>query len=327
MKILLPQIVNRQLIKTRLISFTLFCTLIVMCAACSGGNKNTAGEKKPVPFELPEIPVMLPPQERGVFLAQNYWNKFDFTDTVSMWGEDFAAEQIFVNYVDIIWRIDIADAARSIKKLLATAEAADSLTFTRFLDLCDKYLYEPNSPMRNEELYIPVLEYVVASSAVPELEKLRPQHRLEMALKNRVGTQAADFVYTLASGATGRLHNIRADYTIVFFNNPDCSACQDMRNEMSSSSLLSELIQSGKVKILALYPDEDLSIWQNYRQYVPATWINAYDKGQVLRKENTYDLKAIPTLYLLSHDKSVLIKDAFSPQQIEQYIAYFMQTP
>ena len=304
---------------------SLACVLLALCTACGGGGKSATGEKKPVPFELPEIPVMLPPQERGTFLAQNYWNKFDFKDTVSMWGEDFAAEQIFVNYIDIIWRVDIGDAARSIKKLLATAEAADSLTFTRFLDLCEKYLYEPNSPMRNEELYIPVLEHIVASSAVPELEKLRPQHRLEMALKNRVGTQAADFTYTLASGATGKMYNVRADFTILFFNNPDCSACKNMREEISSLPLLSDMIKSGQIKVLAIYPDEDLTAWQNYRQDVPATWINAYDKDLTLRKENIYDLKAIPTLYLLSHDKSVLIKDAFSPQQIEQYIAYLMQ--
>lgn len=27
-----------------------------------------------------------------------------------------------------------------------------------FEELADKYLYDPNSPMRNEEFYIPVLE-------------------------------------------------------------------------------------------------------------------------------------------------------------------------
>lgn len=296
--------------------------LLLLCAAC-GGRSTAVSEKKTVPFELPDIPMMLPPQERGVFIAQHYWDKFDFKDTVSLWGEKMQAEQIFVDYLALMWQVDPNEAARSFKKLLATAEAADGVTFARFVALSEKYLYEPNSPMRNEELYIPVLEYMVASPAIPELEKLRPQHRLEMAFKNRVGTQSADFTYTLASGATGRLHNIKADYTIIFFNNPDCSACKNIREEISSLPLLSEMIQSGHIKILAIYPDEDLTAWQNYRQNIPETWINAYDKNQTLRSENIYDLKAIPTLYLLSHDKSVLIKDAFSPAQIEQYIAYF----
>ena len=256
-------------------------------------------------------------------MAQHYWDKFDFKDTVSMWGEKIPAEQIFSNYLAIIWQVDPADAAKSIKKMLASAESAENVTFTRFVDFCEKYLYDPNSPMRNEELYIPVLEYVTSSSAIPEPEKIRPKHLLEMALKNRVGTQAADFSYTLSSGATGNLYNIKAEYTIIFFNNPECPTCKKMREEMTSSPLLTEMIKLDKLKILAVYPDEDIETWQNYRNNIPATWINAYDKSQTLRKENIYDLKAIPTLYLLSRDKSVLIKDAFSTQQIEQYISYF----
>jgi thiol-disulfide isomerase/thioredoxin len=291
----------------------------VLCAAC---GRNTTSEKKPVQFELPEIPVMLSPHEKGAFVAQHYWDKFDFSDTISLWGEEMKAEQIFADYVAVLWQIDKNEAARSILKMLKTAETACNTTFTRFVALCEKYFYEPNSPMRNDEFYIPVLEYIVTSPTIPEVDKLRPKNHLEMALKNRVGTKAADFTYTLSSGDTGRLYNIQADYTIIFFNNPDCHTCKSMREEISSLPLLSEMIQSGQLKILALYPDEDLTIWQNYRHNIPATWINAYDKNQALSKKNIYDLKAIPTLYLLSHDKSVLIKDALSPLHIEQYLEY-----
>lgn len=37
------------------------------------------------------------------------------------------------------------------------------------------------------------------------------------------------------------------------------------------------MIERGRLKILALYPDEDLTEWRNYRDHIPATWINAYD--------------------------------------------------
>ena len=316
---------NRQLtiytmkIRNHFTLLSLACALLVLCSAC--GGRTTSNKNKPAPFEIPEIPMMLSPQDRGAFLAQHYWDKFDFTDTVYQWGNEAAAEQIFANYIAIMWQVELDKATSSIKKFLATAEAAENITFTRFLDLCEKYLYDPNSPMRNEELYIPVLEYIVVSPNVPELEKIRPLHRLEMAFKNRVGAQATDFTYTLASGVKGNLYNIRADYTILFFNNPGCSACKSMREEISSLPLLSEMINSGQIKVLAVYPDEDLAEWKDYQPNIPTTWINAYDENQVMKKENTYDFKAIPALYLLSHDKYVLIKDALSPIQLEQYLA------
>lgn len=35
-----------------------------------------------------------------------------------------------------------------------------------------------------------------------------------------------------------------------------------------------------------------------------------YDDGQVITKERLYDLRAIPTFYLLDREKRVLLKDA-----------------
>ena len=54
---------------------------------------------------------------------------------------------------------------------------------TYITDLADKYLYDPNSPMRNEEFYIPVLDAMLASPVLEEIEKVRPKARRELAQK------------------------------------------------------------------------------------------------------------------------------------------------
>ena len=84
-----------------------------------------------------------------------------------------------------------------------------------FMKLSGKYLYDPNSPFRNEEYYIPVLRHIIASPRLGEPDKARPRFRLDMALKNRPGEVAADFVYTRTNGSRGRLRRISADYTAV----------------------------------------------------------------------------------------------------------------
>mgnify|MGYP002527024690 FL=1 len=48
-------------------------------------------------------------------------------------------------------------------------------------------------------------------------------------------------------------------------------------------------------------------------------WINGYDKKQTIEQNNLYDLKAIPTLYLLDKDKTVLLKDV-TTKEIEEYL-------
>ena len=141
-----------------------------------------------------------------------------------------------------------------------------------------------------------------------------------MASQNRLGQRANDFRYTLASGATGTLYGVKAEYTLLFINNPGCGMCKQLREQISGSPMLSEMIERGRLKILALYPDEDLTEWRNYRDHIPASWINAYDVGCLVRENGTYDLTAIPSLYLLDSDKRVLVKDSTDVPYIEEVI-------
>ena len=80
------------------------------------------------------------------------------------------------------------------------------------------------------------------------------------------------------------------------------------------------MIERGRLKVLALYPDEDLTEWRDYRDHIPASWINAYDKGCVVREKSLYALHAIPALYLLDSRKRVLVKDSTDVAQIEEII-------
>ena len=95
---------------------------------------------------------------------------------------------------------------------------------------------------------------------------------------------------------------------------------KQLREQISGSPMLSEMIERGRLKILALYPDEDLTEWRNYRDHIPASWINAYDAGCLVRENGTYDLTAIPSLYLLDSDKRVLVKDSTDVPYIEEVI-------
>ena len=144
--------------------------------------------------------------------------------------------------------------------------------------------------------------------------------RLSLASQNRIGQPANDFRYTLASGATGSLYGLRAEYVLLFINNPGCPMCREIREAISASPMLTELIEHGRLRVLALYPDENLDEWRAYREQIPASWINAYDDGCVLREKGLYDLSAIPSLYLLDAQKRVLVKDATDVALVEEVI-------
>ena len=45
--------------------------------------------------------------------------------------------------------------------------------------------------------------------------------------------------------------------------------------------------------------DRDMKAWRDYLPHFPSAWINAYDADLKIKSAELYDLKAIPTLYLL----------------------------
>jgi hypothetical protein len=260
-----------------------------------------------------------PPMKQANRIVQHYWDNFNFSDTTLLRpaGE---AERTFVKYSELLSYADPDYITQSIDSILTKAEAEESgKTYTHFLDLFEKYFYDPNSPLRDEEIYIPVLKYITNNPRMREIDKARPAYRLKMLLKNRMGETATDFTYTLPSGDQHRLYEIQTPYTLMMFYNPDCHACGEVIQALKASPMLSLLQQNKQVQILAFYPDKDLQIWKKHWRDIPQNWINGYDQGTRLRDEDIYDLKAIPTLYLLDKDKKVLLKDVDIPR-LEQWL-------
>lgn len=212
------------------------------------------------------------------------------------------------------------DSSRYVLDTLLDFYAGDSAAVRQMVDFLTPPLSDPNSQIRNEELYIPVLEAVIASPFYDTTEKVRPRYQLDMAMKNRVGQPAADFEYTLADGKRGTLYRVEAPFTLVYINNPDCHACEEILESLSVSRVVSNQLDAGKLKIVAIYPDEDLAAWRKHLPDVPVQWINGYDAGLAMRKQESYDLRAIPSLYLLDKDKKVLLKDCTSVDMIEAYL-------
>lgn len=297
--------------------YPLLCLLLfTVTAGCS-----QAQEKKPAAglpkkgFRLPQIPpVLTSPGERASYLVAHYWDGFDFSDTTLISCPEIT-EQAFADFLDVLPYVSPDESVKALRGLVASASADPSMLMY-FAGLAEKYLYDPNSPFRNEEFYIPVLEYIVSSPGLAEVYKIRPRYRLELALKNRPGDVATDFAYTLPDGKGGRLSGVKSEYTVLFFNNPDCADCISTKAFIAGSALFGKLLAAKRLTVVAVYPDGDLSLWK--KTTYPPAWING--SNPELSGARLYDLKAMPTLYLLDKNKRVILKDA-PVERIEEWLA------
>lgn len=292
--------------------------VVVLCMVACGnpagqpqekGGPEVKQEQQKRGFQLPEVPVILTTQEqRMVYVVEHYWDHFDFRDTAYIHLPDIT-EQAAVDFMDLLQRVPQNEALSALATLAGKA-AVEPRMMSHIWEILYRYWHDPNSPMKNEDMFILLCRGVEQTPEVAGYLRDRAAYLRNLAEKNRPGMVAADFVYTLESGKQGRLHQVKAEYTLVFFYNPDCETCAEIKGMMRQSQLLKELAANGRMKVLTLYPDEDVALWKEHLPEMADAWINGYDKGQVLTLEQRYDLSSIPSFYLLDKNKKVVLKDA-----------------
>ncbi len=271
--------------------------------ACAQAQKREA----PQPFRLPDIPAVLTtPEDRAAYLTLHYWDRFDFADTTLIDRPEIT-EQAFVDFINLLPYTPPEHAQVAVDSLVGRMQARKAM-FYHFVELADKYLYEPNSPMHDEELHILVLRALVNDPRVEEVDKIRPRRLLKIALRNRPGDTAADFRFTCRDGSSGTLHGIAAEYMLLYFNDPECDECRTMKERLAASPTVNALLESGRLKLLSVCVERRTAAWE--KATFPARWIDGCDVAQRLTREQVYDLKAMPTLYLLDAEKRVILKDA-----------------
>lgn len=214
--------------------------------------------------------------------------------------ESREAEERFARFLLKLERQNPTQQANQISELLITAEQHNATA--RFLALADKYLYDPNSPYRNEERYLLFLQYAADHSLQAFINNSRYQKHFIQVQKNRVGHKATNFQYITQSGEKGNLYDLQSKYTLLFFHDPGCEECQYIKKQMELNQTF--FIQKG-VRILAVYIDEDVALWQ--ATYYPSEWLSVY--ANEIESQDLYHIRALPTLYLLDSNKKVLLKD------------------
>ena len=303
--------------------------LLVLCG-CGSRAKQTASDAnasapnaqqvKPLkPFVPTLAPASFSPEQKTLYMNQHYWDKFDFADTTFISRAD-TSSMLTSFAVYAVGCVPDSLIDKSMKGLMQKASKSKPM-FEYFLFLAEQVLHNPNSTVRDDEKYIPVLESAIASPLLDEYERKPYEYDLSIALQNRVGRAANDFLYTLPSGCTKRMYDIEAEYLLVFISNPGCPMCREVREQLLSSPMLNELSERGDMKVLVLYPDEDLAAWRDHLKDYPSAWINGYDKGKTITQQRTYDLRAIPAMYLLDSKKRVMAKDCTDVAYIEKLIS------
>lgn len=250
-------------------------------------------------------------------------DKYDFTDSIPA-DKPEVAEAMLVDYLARLSQLTEEEACGSVRKLVAKYGADDSVNHW-LMQRLEHHLYEPDSPKRNDNYYISVLEEALVSGHLNGMMRVRPLYQLKILKKNRTGDIAADFSFTLPAGELQNLWGISAQYTLLLFYDPDCMHCWSYIQQLSESTVINSLLQDSEpafpqLALVAVCTESDMDTWREYQKSLPYTWVNGYDSRSVLTEKELYFLRSLPSLYLLGADKQVLLKEPSSINEVTKYL-------
>ena len=310
-----------------------FILVTFLLIGCNGrGHKELAAS-----FPIVTPPAMMDDaQDRADYMAIHFWDAY--TDLSRKYSADTSlaggvgrkeVERKFADWASYLGMVDFSTAVKSVETLYAKVsgcEARDTSSniFESINKLVQKYLYDPNSPFRNEDLYGTYAALLSQSPFIGETSKGIYAYDAGLCAKNRIGTRAADFRFRDISGRSYTLYGIKADFVLIFFSNPGCNACLEIIENMKYSKEMDYLISTGQLVVVNLYIDEDIEAWKSYMPVYPDSWYNVFDPDYVIRTDLLYNIRAIPSLYLLDKDKNVLMKDAV-PENVFSFFNAYIQ--
>lgn len=285
----------------------LILTLLLVFSGCT--STEASKDKNDIPTE-PGIKWFRDMQkgfEKENNEYKSYWNDFLFNDALLVASkqteEKFAIFLLGLYKLDVSKYRDAQDNAFMQEHINILMEKVTGFGVNdRFIALAEKYLYEPNSPYYNDEVYLYFLKYEAKFHFRNVSQSARFKRHYNMIQKNMKGELATNFTYETQAGQKGSLYEIDAKCLVLFFNDPSCSECKQVKEEFIQQQ---NALDSLGVRVFAVYIDDKPEEWRSANY--PAEWINGY--APEIDANDLYNIRALPCLYLLDKDKKVLRRD------------------
>ncbi len=297
----------------------LILSLCLAVLSCGRGGKDAGDGSRS--FPLVSVPSMLTdPGQRTAYIIDHYWDGFlaggGPTDSGRVLGvRRSELEENMSAYLALLYTIDVPDAADAVSSLFDKIEARQArdsagLVYESMTGLVSAYLYDPNSILRSEDLYLPFVTKMLSSPYTSRDKIGAYRFEAEKCAMNPYGSKAPDFEFKDVAGKVHRLYDIRADWTMLFFSNPGCQSCRSIVDAIVRAGFPADMVSRGELAVVNIYIDDEIEKWRDSASSYPSDWYNGYDFRKVMNDGSLYYVRAIPSLYLLDAEKRVVMKDA-----------------
>jgi len=283
-------------------------------------NEDTYVAKLIQAMQKPEIPESEAEEKRTKieqfeYVREHYFDDFDLSDPRLLRSPVFHPK--VMEYLDQFTYPHPDSIINAVDDILKTASQNPVVYRYLLVTLTNKF--ETSERMGMDRVFVHLAEeYYLSGKADWANEELleKFKERVDELKPNLIGNQAPEMNLLTTSLKPIRLKDINADFTILYFYDPDCGHCKKKTPQMLE--VYHNLRDKG-IEVMGISTVTEIQKWKDFIAKYNLDWINAADPYRKSNFRYEYNISSTPAIYILDQDKKIIAKK-LGVGQIEDFI-------
>lgn len=250
-----------------------------------------------------------------LYYKAHYWDGITFMDDRVVRTPFFIPK--FERYYREVMHQSSDSIIQDVDYKLLLARSAPELYKFMLNWLTDEYI-NPKY-MGQDAIFVHLFNKYHSKGLTPWLNEKQMEtitRRAYMQMSNLVGEKAANLNLVDSTGKLKPLYDVKGDYTVVVFWDPNCGHCKQEVPRIDSMYKASW--KQKQVKLYAVLSDDHKKEWVNFiKKHELGEWTHVYQTKEMEEKEKAqkvagfrqlYDVIQTPTIYLLDKEKRIVGK-------------------
>lgn len=291
--------------------------------AANNGNLLSALVKSLIPTEAPEftVPSGSSNPDSVLWVMKYNYNKDHFFDNIDLKDERLIRTPILQSMLNTFFTNVVVQSPDSINKEIdkIIKKCSGNYKVFQFISVYLFNHFRESQVMGHDAVLVKIADDLYLSGRADWVSKeFKDDLRKQIALirPNLIGKKAQDLVMNSYKGIFVSLYDVKKEFTILYFWEPDCGHCKEATPKLKAYY---EKAKDQGIEVFAVCTTADKQKWTKYIEDNNLTWINGWDPERSSRFDFYYNVQSTPMVYILDKNKKIIAKK-LSVEDIPSFI-------
>lgn len=258
--------------------------------------------------EVPEAPALPDGSKDSTFAFRYYKSKY--LDNVDFNDARLLRTPLFHTKLDTYIKkltVQIPDSINKEADMLV-ARAKNNKEVFKYVVWYLTNQYETSNIMGMDAVFVHMVKnYYTKELAtwVDSVQLYKIQERAKILEPILLGKKVQNLTLTDTLGNYKSLHNVKANYTVLVFWEPDCGHCQ---KAIPKVKLIYDKVKSKGLEVFAVDTETEMDKWKKFIREKNLDWINVADPELHNNFRYEFDINTTPQIFLLDENKKIIAK-------------------